>query len=47
MVSLSYLTFIQNFSNGAPKSVTHHYKRSFSGFAAKLTREEADKMAGV
>ncbi|XP_057417991.1 cucumisin-like [Lotus japonicus] len=33
--------------NAAPKSLTHHYKRSFSGFAAKLTKEEADKVAGL
>ncbi|KAK7300771.1 hypothetical protein RJT34_11621 [Clitoria ternatea] len=34
-------------SNAAPKSILHHYKRSFSGFAVKLTEEEADKMAGL
>ncbi|KAK7276330.1 hypothetical protein RIF29_17469 [Crotalaria pallida] len=34
-------------SNDVPKTVLHHYKRSFSGFVAKLTEEEADKMAGL
>ncbi|OIW01973.1 hypothetical protein TanjilG_14062 [Lupinus angustifolius] len=33
-------------SNSAPKSILHHYKRSFNGFVAKLTEEEADRMAG-
>ncbi|XP_039690681.1 cucumisin-like [Medicago truncatula] len=33
-------------SNSTPKSVLHHYKRAFSGFTAKLTVEEADKMVG-
>ncbi|XP_061349605.1 cucumisin-like isoform X2 [Gastrolobium bilobum] len=34
-------------SNAEPKSVLHHYKRSFSGFVVKLTEEEADRMAGL
>ncbi|KAG4946792.1 hypothetical protein JHK87_042799 [Glycine soja] len=33
-------------SNAAPKSVLHHYKRSFSGFVVKLTEEEANRIAG-
>ncbi|KAF1891146.1 hypothetical protein Lal_00001287 [Lupinus albus] len=32
-------------SNAKPKSVMHHYKRSFGGFIVKLTEEEADRMA--
>ncbi|AES99459.2 subtilisin-like serine endopeptidase family protein [Medicago truncatula] len=28
-----------------PKFIIHHYKRSFNGFVAKLTKAEADKMA--
>ncbi|KAK7305805.1 hypothetical protein VNO77_43717 [Canavalia gladiata] len=34
-------------SNAEPKQVFHHYKRSFSGFVAKLTEEEAKRMAGL
>ncbi|KAH1093334.1 hypothetical protein GYH30_039200 [Glycine max] len=34
-------------SNAAPKSVLHHYKRSFSGFVVKLTEEEANRIAGL
>ncbi|CAL5203372.1 unnamed protein product [Lathyrus oleraceus] len=34
-------------SNSTSKSVLYHYKRSFSGFAAKLTVEEARRMAGL
>ncbi|XP_027336441.1 cucumisin-like [Abrus precatorius] len=34
-------------SNAEPKSVLHYYKRSFGGFVAKLTEEEAKRMAGV
>ncbi|XP_027368499.1 cucumisin-like [Abrus precatorius] len=34
-------------SNAAPKSVLHHYKRSFGGFSVKLTEEEAERMAGL
>nr|AAD02075.4 subtilisin-like protease C1 [Glycine max]AAN12272.1 subtilisin-like protease C1 [Glycine max] len=32
-------------SNAEPKLVQHHFKRSFSGFVAMLTEEEADRMA--
>ncbi|KAL2317181.1 hypothetical protein Fmac_031057 [Flemingia macrophylla] len=32
-------------SNAAPRTVLHHYKRSFGGFVVKLTKEEADRMA--
>ncbi|KAE9591275.1 putative cucumisin [Lupinus albus] len=34
-------------SNAKPRSVLHHYKRSFGGFVVKLTEEEADTMAGL
>ncbi|KAG6621222.1 hypothetical protein I3842_Q027600 [Carya illinoinensis] len=34
-------------SNIGPKSLLYSYKRSFNGFAAKLTEEEAQKMAGM
>jgi len=35
------------FSNTAQEPLLlHSYKRSFNGFAAKLTEEEAQKMAG-
>ncbi|RDY02017.1 hypothetical protein CR513_14574, partial [Mucuna pruriens] len=34
-------------NNAAPKSILHHYKRSFSGFVVKLTEEEADRMADI
>ncbi|KAG5105891.1 hypothetical protein JHK82_042861 [Glycine max] len=34
-------------SNAAPKSVLHHYKRSFSGFVVKLTEEEANRIADL
>ncbi|TKY56800.1 Cucumisin protein [Spatholobus suberectus] len=34
-------------SNAAPKSVLHHYQRSFSGFVVKLTEKEADRIAGL
>ena len=39
-------TLVHNFCS-EPKSIIHHYKRSFNGFVAKLTKAEADKMAGV
>ncbi|XP_028797591.1 cucumisin-like isoform X1 [Neltuma alba] len=32
-------------SDGVPKSVLHYYKRSFSGFVAKLTEKEAETMS--
>ncbi|KAL2333303.1 hypothetical protein Fmac_014516 [Flemingia macrophylla] len=32
-------------SNAETKSVEYHYKRSFGGFVAKLTEEEANRMA--
>ncbi|BAT85982.1 hypothetical protein VIGAN_04359000 [Vigna angularis var. angularis] len=32
-------------SNADPKSVQQHYKRSFGGFVAKLTEEEANRLA--
>ncbi|KAL9332566.1 hypothetical protein ACSQ67_002176 [Phaseolus vulgaris] len=32
-------------SKAEPKSVLQHYRRSFSGFAAKLTEEEANRLA--
>ena len=52
LTSLSYLFLafffcINYFSNAVPKSILHHYKRSFGGFAVKLTKEEADRMAGL
>ncbi|KAL0539409.1 hypothetical protein IC582_023621 [Cucumis melo] len=31
----------------APESVIYTYNRSFNGFAVKLTKEEADKIAGM
>ncbi|KAI4306763.1 hypothetical protein L6164_030012 [Bauhinia variegata] len=34
-------------SDAVQKSVLHHYKRSFNGFVAKLTEEEAKRMAGL
>ncbi|KAI4306766.1 hypothetical protein L6164_030015 [Bauhinia variegata] len=34
-------------SDDVPKLVLHHYKRSFNGFVAKLTEEEAKRMAGL
>ncbi|KAI5434344.1 hypothetical protein KIW84_021267 [Lathyrus oleraceus] len=34
-------------SNSTSKSILYQYKRSFSGFAAKLTAEEARRMAGL
>ncbi|XP_057441881.1 cucumisin-like isoform X2 [Lotus japonicus] len=43
-----YESMLQEVSHSTtPKPVLHHYKRSFSGFAAKLTKEEADTMAGL
>ncbi|OMO76489.1 hypothetical protein COLO4_25555 [Corchorus olitorius] len=33
--------------SGASELLLHSYKRSFNGFAAKLTKEEADKLAGM
>lgn len=30
-----------------PKPILQHYKRSFNGFVANLTKKEADRMAGV
>lgn len=39
-------TLVHNFCS-EPKFIIHHYKRSFNGFVAKLTKAEADKMAGV
>ncbi|RDX76413.1 hypothetical protein CR513_43597, partial [Mucuna pruriens] len=32
-------------SDAEPKSILYHYKRSFGGFVAKLTEEEANRMA--
>ncbi|XP_058762384.1 cucumisin-like [Vicia villosa] len=34
-------------SNSAPKSILSYYWKSFSGFAVKLTKKEADRMAGL
>nr|4YN3_B Chain B, Cucumisin [Cucumis melo] len=34
-------------STFAPESVLHTYKRSFNGFAVKLTEEEAEKIASM
>ncbi|XP_035548784.1 cucumisin-like isoform X1 [Juglans regia] len=34
-------------SNTGPESLLYSYKRSFNGFAAKLTEEEAQKMSGM
>ncbi|KAG6621225.1 hypothetical protein I3842_Q027800 [Carya illinoinensis] len=34
-------------SNTGPESLLYSYKRSFNGFAAKLTKEEAQRMAGM
>ncbi|XP_042955329.1 cucumisin-like isoform X2 [Carya illinoinensis] len=34
-------------SNTGPESLLYSYKRSFNGFAAKLTKEEARRMAGM
>ena len=35
------------FSDIAPGSLLHSYKRSFNGFVAKLTEKEAQQMSGV
>nr|XP_027186691.1 cucumisin-like isoform X1 [Cicer arietinum] len=49
----SLLLYYQNLlqqvadSDEAPKPVLQHYKRSFNGFVAKLTKKEANKMAGL
>ncbi|KAI9078350.1 hypothetical protein K1719_039726 [Acacia pycnantha] len=42
-----YTSFLQKVSDSddRPKSVMHHYKRSFNGFVAKLTEEEAETMS--
>lgn len=42
-----FLICTHNFSNAEPKLVQHHFKRSFSGFVAMLTEEEADRMASM
>ncbi|KAK4277905.1 hypothetical protein QN277_015826 [Acacia crassicarpa] len=34
-------------SGAAPKTVLHHYKRSFNGFVVKLTEKEAERMSGL
>ncbi|XP_054796518.1 cucumisin-like [Prosopis cineraria] len=34
-------------SDAVPKSVLHHYKRSFNGFVAKLTEKQAETIAGL
>ncbi|KEH26821.1 subtilisin-like serine endopeptidase family protein [Medicago truncatula] len=34
-------------SNQMPKPILQHYKRSFNGFVANLTKKEADRMAGL
>ncbi|XP_042955327.1 cucumisin-like isoform X1 [Carya illinoinensis] len=39
--------YIIGFSNTGPESLLYSYKRSFNGFAAKLTKEEARRMAGM
>ncbi|XP_028797595.1 cucumisin-like [Neltuma alba] len=34
-------------SDAVPKSLLHHYKRSFNGFVAKLTEKEAETMSSL
>ncbi|KAI4357342.1 hypothetical protein L6164_001298 [Bauhinia variegata] len=34
-------------SNAEPKLILHHYKRTFNGFAVKLTEAEAERIAGL
>lgn len=46
-VLTSFLICTHNFSNAEPKLVQHHFKRSFSGFVAMLTEEEANRMASM
>ncbi|XP_073221193.1 cucumisin-like [Cicer arietinum] len=43
----SLLQQVADHSNQVPKPVLQHYKRSFSGFVANLSKEEANIMAGL
>lgn len=37
--------YVLNFSGEEPKTILQYYKKSFTGFVANLTKEEANKMA--
>lgn len=38
--------YVNDFSNIGPGSILRNYRKSFNGFAVKLTEEEARIMAG-